>query len=95
MLIKTELAGTVLDLTNDGKDHQDVVYACVTAPALAYLEIKIDGVVFDGVWVGPGSSHSWWTMAGGKFLPQSGVRLGAKILITATGPVALRIDWNE
>jgi hypothetical protein len=95
MLIKTDKKGVVLDVTNEGTGYLDAVYASVTAPGLTYVEIAVDGEVHDGVYVGPGSSHSWWTNAGGKLFPASGIKPGSRAVITAEGPVALRIDWIE
>jgi hypothetical protein len=92
-LYKTTEAGTVLDVLNDTGIHQDINYACVTAPQMTYVEIAIDGEPFDGVFVGPGSSHSWWTQAGGKILDHNGLDPDQRLTITADGPVALRIDW--
>lgn len=93
MLLKAEKSGVVLDKRNDSDVHIDVNYASVTAPELIYLEIEVDGEVFDGVHVGPGSSHSWWTTAGGKFLPASGLKPGSRLIVKATGRCALRLDW--
>ena len=58
MLISRDSAGVVLKHKNKTAVHQDVNYASVTAPELVYIEVKIGGEVFDGVWVAPGSSHS-------------------------------------
>lgn len=93
MFYKLDKAGTVVDIKNDGKEHIDAVYASVTAPQLTFVEIIVDGETFDGVWVAPGSSHSWWTNAGGKLLPPNGVKPGGHLKITASGACAVRIDW--
>ena len=86
-------AGTVLKHKNKSGAHEDVNYASVTAPELVYVEVKLGGRVHDGVWVGPGSSHSWWTPAGGKLLDHNGLDPGETLEITSTGPCAFRIDW--
>lgn len=86
-------AGTVIKYKNRSKVHEDVNYASVTAPELVYVEVKIGDNVHDGVWVGPGSSHSWWTPAGGKLLDHNGLDPGETLEITSTGPCAFRIDW--
>jgi hypothetical protein len=93
MLYRLDKGGQVLKRKNTSKTHIDVNYASVTAPELAYVEVKISGEVFDGVWVGPGSSHSWWTAAGGKLLDHNGLEPGETLEITSTGPCAFRIDW--
>lgn len=85
--------GVILKHKNTSKVHEDVNYASVTAPELVYVEVKIDKKVFDGVWVGPGASHSWWTAAGGKLLDHNGLDPGQTLEITSTGPCAFRIDW--
>lgn len=92
-LYKLDGVGTVLEWKNDSGNHKDINYACVTAPEMCYVEILIDGVPFDGVHVGPGSSHSWWTQAGGKLLDHNGLDPDQTLTITSTGPCALRIDW--
>lgn len=93
MLVHTSRKGVVLDITNESKAYRDVVYASVTAPKLCYVEIAVDGEVHDGVWVGPGASHSWWTNAGGKVLPTNGLPPGSRLVITSTGACAFRYDW--
>lgn len=95
MLIKFDDkgGGIVLDVENKKAEHVDVVYACVTAPVLTYVEIIVDGVVFDGVHVSPGSSHSWWTNAGGKLLPVNGLPPKSRLIIKSSGPCAFRLDW--
>jgi hypothetical protein len=90
---KTEGAGTVLELVNDTGKHCDANYASVTAPELCYVEISIDDEVVDGVYVGPGSSHSWWTQAGGKLLDHNGLNPDQTLKVIADGPCAFRIDW--
>lgn len=94
MLYKSEEAGVVVDYTHEADAFTAVNYACVTAPQLAYVEVAVNDRILDGVWVGPGSSHSWWTMAGGKLL-RFDMRNGDRLIVTASGPVALRIDWDE
>lgn len=86
-------AGIVVAHINETEAHEDVNYASVTAPELVYVEVRIDGRRHDGVWVGPGSSHSWWTPAGGKLLDHNGLDPGQALEIESTGPCALRIDW--
>lgn len=93
MFYKLEKGGLVLRKKNDSKVHIDANYASVTSPELVYIEVKIGKEVFDGVWVAPGSSHSWWTMAGGKLLDHNGLDPGETLEITSTGPCAFRIDW--
>ena len=85
--------GSVLKHKNPSNVHEDVNYASVTSPELVYVEVLIDGVAFDGVWVGPGSSHSWWTPAGGKLLDHNGLNPGQTLEIVSSGPCAFRIDW--
>jgi P pilus assembly chaperone PapD len=92
--IKLDKAGRVLKVKNTTKVHMDVNYASVTAPELVYVEVKIGEEVIDGVWVAPGSSHSWWTAAGGKLLDHNGLDPGQTLEITSTGPCAFRIDWT-
>lgn len=91
--IKADKAGTVLKHKNGTKSHQDVNYASVTAPELVYVEIRLGGKAHDGVWVGPGASHSWWTPAGGKLLDHNGLNPGETLEIISTGPCAFRLDW--
>lgn len=93
MFYKLEKAGKILRRKNSSDTHEDVNYASVTAPELVYIEVLIGGEVFDGVWVGPGSSHSWWTQAGGKLLDHNGLEPGEILEITSSGPCAFRIDW--
>jgi len=93
MIIKKEEAGLVLELKNESKQYMDASYASVTAPDICYVEILINDIPFDGVWVR--ESHSWWTNAGGKLLPIHGLPAGATLKITSSGACALRIDWNE
>lgn len=92
-LFVAEKAGIVARVTNTDDCHRDVNYASLTAPELVYVEVKLGERVHDGVWVGPGSSHSWWTPAGGKLLDHNGLDPGETLTITSTGPCALRIDW--
>lgn len=94
MFIKTDKAGTVLDYVHEADEFRDATYASVTAEKIAYVEVRLNGQVLDGVWIGPGASHSWWTQAGGKILKRGMIK-GQKLMITSTGPVALRIDWDD
>lgn len=92
-LIIADGAGVMLDVLNDTGAHMDVNYASLTAPKLVRVDVAVNDKLFDAVWVGPGSSHSWWTQAGGKFLDHNGLDPGHRLTITATGPCALRLDW--
>lgn len=92
-ILVAEQAGALLDWTNDTGVHADVNYASLTAPQLTRVDVLIDGELFDQVWVGPGSSHSWWTSAGGKLLDHNGLDPGQRLLIQTSGPCALRLDW--
>lgn len=87
--------GVLLELQNKSEQYLDANYASVTAPALTKVEVFVNGMLFDSVWIGPGSSHSWWAQAGGKLLPPNGIEPGGKLKITSGEVVALRIDWNE
>lgn len=90
------LIGTAVlfEYTNAKDVNLDVRYASVTAPALAYISILIDDKEVDGVWIGPGSSHSWWTGAGGKLL-KMGLKPGEKLKVTSTAKAAFRLDWED
>lgn len=88
------LTVVLLDYVHRVDDYRDANYASVTAPQLTYVEVRLDEQVLDGVWVGPGSSHSWWTQAGGKLLKR-GMKRGQRLLIRATNGAALRIDWDD
>lgn len=92
---KLDKAGVVVKLRNTGKLHRDVNYASLTAPELVYVEIRLNRKVHDGLWIGAGSTHSWWTGAGGKLLDHNGLNPGETLEITSTGPCALRIDWFD
>lgn len=83
-----------MDYIHEADAFTSVNYACVTAPRKAYVEVLMNGVILDGVWIGPGSSHSWWTQAGGKLLRWD-MNRGDHFAVNATGPVAMRIDWEE
>ena len=88
----------LVDYTHEGRTARDVTYASLTAPEVVRCDIEIDGNIVDTVWAGGGGSHSWWTGAGGKFLPPSvapsGLSKGQRLLVVVTGPCALRIDWS-
>lgn len=43
-------------------------YAEFSAPVLALLHAEIDGTKIQHCWIGGGSPHSWWAMAGGRFM---------------------------
>lgn len=80
---------------NETKSPLDITYASLTADELIECDIIIDGELHDRVYVSPGSSHSWWTYAGGKFLPNQGLLPGQTLKVTAYGNrVALRIEWT-
>lgn len=82
----------LIDYINKSDIMQDVNYASLTAPAPVRCEICIDGEVHDVVYVNE-SSHSWWTQAGGKFLPPQGLRPGQRLRVVVNAPAALRVDW--
>jgi hypothetical protein len=87
--------GALLEFTNKSEQFLDANYASLTAPGSAKLEIFVNGVLHDAVHINSGSSHSWWTQAGGKFLPPNGIAPGESLKIVSSAEVALRIDWNE
>jgi hypothetical protein len=91
--------GGELVIENETKKSRDVVYASVTAPKLARVEVRIDDEICDVVYVGNGSSHSWWTPAGGKFFDPNkfpkGQKPGAKLVVKCDGRAAIRIDWYD
>jgi hypothetical protein len=90
--------GTLVDVANNKGKFRDVVYASVTAPVVARIEVYIGTVLVDVVYVGGGASHSWWTMGGGKLIPPdrfpNGVPHGSNLKITSTGAAVCRIDWQ-
>ena len=90
---------TIVDVRNDGELARDVNYASITAPEVVKCELLIDDVVIEVVYAGMGSSHSWWTPAGGKFFPPyaapSGLRPGSRLVVRVDKECALRIDWIE
>jgi len=88
-----ESGGVLLDYTNDTEFMVDTSYVSLTAPRVVRCEIAVDGKPHDVVFAGAGGSHSWWTSAGGKFLPPQGLRPGQRLLVTVDGPAALRVDW--
>lgn len=92
-ILVAEKAGTLLRYKNKSKVHEDVNYASITAPELVRVNVFLDDELFDSVWVAPGSSHSWWTPAGGKFLDHNGLNPGQTLTVVTTGPCALRLDW--
>ena len=85
--------GLVCLVENTDDTHRDVNYASVTAPELVRVQVKLGKRIHDVVWVGPGSSHSWWAPAGGKLLDHNGLNPGETLEITSSGPCAFRIDW--
>ena len=85
----------LVDYVNDQLVSRDCLYASVTAPFLTYIEVEVDGVIIDGVWIAPGSSHSWWTQAGGKLLGRHGLAPGERLIVRATGQCAFRLDWTD
>lgn len=87
-----EKAGTLLKLKNSGDRHLDTNFACVSAPEMVKVEVRIDGRLHDCVYAQ--ASHSWWTLAGGKLFDHNGIAPGETIEITADGACALRIDWT-
>src|SRR5262245_12724577 len=88
--------GIVVERKNEiPKTYLDANYASITAPDICHVTVLIDEKPFDGVFVGAGSSHSWWTQAGGKLLPRNGLAYGQTLKIVSSGPCALRIDWND
>lgn len=91
--IITGRSGILIEVLNDTDAYMDVNYASVTAPELCLVEVFIGDELFDAVWVGPGASHSWWTLAGGKLLDHNGLDAGQKLTIKSSGECCLRLDW--
>jgi len=94
---KSPDAGQLLELKNETAKPMDADFACVSAPEIVEVDVfvisrKGDKTHHDSVFVR--ESHSWWTRAGGKLLPASGLRPGESLLITTSGKAALRIDWD-
>lgn len=89
----------LVDYVHDQKLPRDVAYASLTAPKVVRCEIYVDGDLAELVYAGGGNSHSWWTPAGGKFLPPdaapNGLKKGQHLEVWVTGPCALRIDWVD
>lgn len=83
---------TLIDHINETEAIQDVNYASLTAPSPVRCEVWIDDELFDVVYVNE-SSHSWWTQAGGKFLPSQGLQPGQHLIVKVNAPAALRVDW--
>jgi len=93
MFRRVEAAGVLLDYVNDHPFTLDSPYASATAPGVAFVAVEIDGVTVDAVYVGNGSSHSWWTGAGGKLLPR-GLAPGQRLRVSADAACAFRVDWD-
>jgi len=85
--------GTLLEVTNAGKQHVDIGYASLTAPDIVRAEVWINDRLHDVVYAGGGGSHSWWTQAGGKLLDHNGLSPGETLKIITDGACALRVDW--
>ena len=94
MLYETlESKGAVLvDYTNETDTMQDINYACLTAPSPVRCEVWVDDQLFDAVYVYQ-TTHSWWTQAGGKFLPSQGLQPKQHLIVKVNAPCALRLDW--
>ena len=93
-----EFPQVLVDYTHEKRIPRDVSYASLTAPQVVRCDVEVDGQVVDTVWAGAGGSHSWWTPAGGKFLPPdvapSGLAKGQRLRVIVSGPCALRLDWS-
>jgi hypothetical protein len=85
---------TIYIYKNDTEHVQHAEYAHITAPGIIQCDVLVDELLVDRVWAGAGGSHSWWTGAGGRFLP-SGLQPGQTVTVTLSGPGALRLDWYE
>ena len=91
--------GIAVDYLNDWSITRDVDYASATAPDVCYVEICIvrsdDRLeIVDGVYVGNGESHSWWSGAHGKLL-RRGLAPGERLIVQGDGRFAFRWDWTD
>ena len=86
--------GIVYDYINDTEDSYVPEYASVTGPAVLRCSVSVDGTVVDRVWTGNGGSHSWWTMAGGRFLRYP-LKPGQRLQVHLDGKGAFRIGWYD
>jgi hypothetical protein len=98
--VTDEAGGVALDYTNDTKGQRDIDYASATAPEVCYVwaELYRKGSkkpeIIDGVYVGDGDSHSWWSGAHGKLL-RRGLMPGERLRVLGDGVFAFRWDWTD
>lgn len=85
--------GVVYEYVNANDVSVDVEYASVTAPKVVRCDVTVDGRAVDTVWAGGGGSHSWWALAGGRFLRHP-LKPGQTLRVKLSGKGAFRIGWQ-